>query len=133
MKLSKSRRDTFFLSAMLIFSAIFYLFFAFLEAALSLPRQRDLYRHEPAPGTALLPLSGSYARAFRPRPRKISDGRHHHPEPSYCSCRLVDSRIFIQKALPPQTGRLSSAHDAFWGVLIVPLRCGKTRYVLHQH
>ena len=31
MKLSKSRRDTFFLSAMLIFSAIFYLFFAFLD------------------------------------------------------------------------------------------------------
>lgn len=31
MKLSKSHRDTFFLSAMLIFSAIFYLFFAFLD------------------------------------------------------------------------------------------------------
>lgn len=29
MKLSRSRRDTFFLSAMLIFSAVFYLFFAF--------------------------------------------------------------------------------------------------------
>ena len=94
----------------------------FSGRTLSLPRQRDLYRHEPAPGTALLPLSGSYARAFRTRPRKISDGRHHHPEPSYCGCRLVDSRIFIQKALPPQTGRLSSAHDAFWGVL--PCRFG---------
>lgn len=31
MKLSKSRRDTFFLSAMLIFSAVFYLFFTFLD------------------------------------------------------------------------------------------------------
>lgn len=31
MKLSRSRRDTFFLSAMLIFSAVFYLFFAFLD------------------------------------------------------------------------------------------------------
>lgn len=31
MKLSKSRRDTFFLSAMLIFSVVFYLFFAFLD------------------------------------------------------------------------------------------------------
>ena len=31
MKLSKSHRDTFFLSAMLIFSTIFYLFFAFLD------------------------------------------------------------------------------------------------------
>ena len=41
--------------------------------------------------------------------------------------------FLYKKALPPQTGRLSSAHDAFWGVLIVPLRCGKTRYVLHQH
>lgn len=31
MKLSRSRLDTFFLSAMLIFSAVFYLFFAFLD------------------------------------------------------------------------------------------------------